>query len=323
MSFAEAKNYALYKKDESLKNGTQKLNEAAGFLDAINTIADQYANAGLATQSKELKTSVLKYRDLFAEFVAAKKDNEASYLKMCDLGKAFSEEVAAFLVAKETQYTVASEVLAASNRTNLLLWQTRYARGKTKTDRSGQWTEKIAGNGKELNSLFDVLLKLETDAENQKVLNEARKAIAEYIDSSLKWVEEFKKDENSPQLAEFDKINHEAGNLAGKLLDSYMLSNGQKAKGINSSFCLASKAATAAKDIRLSLMKYVAKPDSEEWKTLNDQFATLNRIYDDLKKGAGSQEDAQAIELAKTTTGEYIAKANAWRDKSEKTFSRD
>jgi PAS domain S-box-containing protein len=313
-AFTEGKNYALYRKDESHVNGKRKIGEVVESMNLIDQVAQQFDDPGLSEKSKELQAAALRYGNRFDEFVAGKKANDQAYKIMCEKGAAFSSEIDAFDDSKEKQSNDANTALTLANNVGLMTWESRHAWQKYQITKDNKWLDTVVNNGKVVVENYDKLLKLTPNAEERKLLEETAQKWQSYIDMVAKWRDDKSKEENGSQLAQLEQQSSEAGDVVVKNLNAYLAAKQTEVTNLTTLHLLVSKIADATTMVRFRLMKYITKPDPEDWKALCDCIENLHKLNGDLRKIVQIPEDRQHSENIEKAATEYQTAATTWHD---------
>jgi methyl-accepting chemotaxis protein len=308
----EVKNLYLYKKDEFYDKIQTELAHLSKSLDAMDSLAAANDDAELAKKSKEVRTLASEYRKLNEDGFVVLKSNRTAEETMNSHGKNVSDEATAFLTDKQKQYNEAREALSVTNGFVCLVWQTRYARQKFKVEKEEKWLETIAKNCKTLTENLQQLDKLSSSAEEKDLLGKARGAVVNYAETTTKWREEQKQNENSPQLADLDKQNAAAGSAMIKMADEYLVLKEAVVKKLADSVFVAADIRHSVNTMRLYEKSFLAGKSSKDWEGLNEYANKLFNLYEKLKNLATTAEDGQRIARADKATKEYLAAANTW-----------
>jgi methyl-accepting chemotaxis protein len=308
----EEKNYLLYKRDASHEKGKQKLAELARSLDAVDKIAADYSDADLTKKSKEVRELALQYGKLFEQGVAAIKSNTSGEVTMDAKGTLVGNEAGAYMAAKKAEYFKAKEALAIANRIESLAWQTRYARQKLKMQKDDKFLNTMAKNCQTLIDNYERLEQMRPDAQEQKQINDARKATQAYLDTARQHHEEQKRDTKSAKLADLDSQNSDAGSAVGKAAEDYLAAKEATVNKLADAVFIVAEIANEANTTRLNEKGYILTQDQKYWTGLNEHITKLGKLYADLRKVSLTPEDQQRIERAERATQEYLVAAKSW-----------
>jgi methyl-accepting chemotaxis protein len=306
------KNYLLYKSDLIHQAARKKLGELACSLDAVDKIAERFADADLAKKSKDVRDLATQFGKLYDQGVAAVKDNKIGEDTMDARGTLVGNEANAYLASKKTEYLEAKNALAIVNRINELALETRMNEKAYMLAKEQKYFDTIRKNIDELHKCYDHLEKLHPDAGEQKQISDARGATADYLDTAKKWVAEHRKDPNSTELAELAKTMDRYGEIVGRNANEYLKAKEAKANKVAQAVFIVADIANEASTTRLNEKGYLLTQDQKYWTGLTEHITTLGRLYGELSKVSLTQEDLQRIERADKATQEYLAAAKSW-----------
>ena len=317
-TIVEEKNYLLLKKDEIHEKAKKKLVELAGSLDQVDKIAARFNDAELSKKSKDVRDLAAQYGKLYDEGVAALKNNKVGEGTMDSKGTLVGNEAGAYMAAKKAEYLKAKDALAIVNRIESLAWQTRYARHKLKTEKDDKYLQTVVKNCQTLMDNYAKLEQMQPDAQEQKQINEARKATQAYADTAKQHFEEQKRDAKSAKLADLDKQNVDAGDAVGKAAEEYLAAKETKVNKMADAVFIVADIANEANTTRLNEKGYILSQDAKYWTGLNEHITKLSKLYEDLRKVSLTAEDQQRIERADKATQEYLVAAKSWVENDTK-----
>ncbi len=101
----EEKNYLLEEKDEVHQRAEQNVKELMGYLDKVDTVARQFDNTELLSQSKTARQGTAKYADKYRAGVAALKANKQAVADMVEKGNLVAEAADRMLKRQVQLYT--------------------------------------------------------------------------------------------------------------------------------------------------------------------------------------------------------------------------
>jgi methyl-accepting chemotaxis protein len=313
-TFAAAKNYFLYKKDEFCEPPKKTLAELAGCLDTVDKIAERFSDADLAKSSKEVRGLAAQYGKFYDEGVAAVKAGAAANKVMAEKGAAVQNEANAYMAAKKVEYMEAKNALAIVSQIDSLAWKMRFTRQKLKTGKDDKQLESLTSTVAELLQTCDQLEKMHPDVEEQKQIAAARKATQTYAETAQKHYAAQKRNEKSDVLAELDRQNLVVGPVVAKAAEDYLAAKRVKVDKIAESVFIVADIADAAGDARIAARLYMASKAPADWTKLTDDMSKLSKLYEDLRKVSMTAEDQQRIERANKATQEYLANVSSWAE---------
>ena len=275
-TFAAAKNYFLYKKDEFCEPPKKTLAELAGCLDTVDKIAERFSDADLAKSSKEVRGLAAQYGKFYDEGVAAVKAGAAANKVMAEKGAAVQNEANAYMAAKKVEYMEAKNALAIVSQIDSLAWKMRFTRQKLKTEKDDKQLESLTSTVAELLQTCDQLEKMHPDVEEQKQIAAARKATQTYAETAQKHYAAQKRNEKSDVLAELDRQNLVVGPVVAKAAEDYLAAKRVKVDKIAESVFIVADIADAAGDARLAARLYMASKAPADWTKLTDDMSKLS-----------------------------------------------
>ena len=313
-AIVQEKNYVLYKKDTFHETVKSKLAELAGSLDLVDKVAERFNDADLAKKSKDVCGMATQFSKLFEDTVGATTAGETASAMMAEKGAAVQSEAEEYLAAKKVEYLEAKDALAIANKIESLAWQTRYLHRQLEAGSDSKDLDAVVANCQNLTGCYDQLEKLRPDAEQRRLIADARASTQAYVDSAKQEFEEQKRDAKSDKLAELRKRNSEAGATISKAAADYLAGKeGKVNKTAESAFIVADVAGTAA-SARVAARIYMASKNSADWKKLTDAISKLSKLYEDLRKVSTAPDDQQRIDRADKVTKEYMAHVITWAD---------
>ncbi len=314
----DEKNYLLNNKNEIRDEAMKHLNDLNASLNLVDRIAEQFNDSELAKQSKDVRTLAAQYGKLYDEGVNAIKSRDAALKVMVEKGLLVQGEAEAYLAAKKAEYLEGKNELSIVNKVETIAWQTRWARQKLKIEKDDKWLDVMTKNVLSLQGYYDQLERMNPSVEERQQIATARKASQDYLDTSRKYFDAAKRNENATVLAELDKQNSAAGDMVAKTASDYLKAKEAEIDKVAESVFIVADIAETAPTTRLATQKYMAKSDAMEWKKINDGIAKLTKLYDDLRKVSISADDRQRIDRADVATRDYMANVTAWADNDKK-----
>ncbi|MHB8900741.1 MAG: MCP four helix bundle domain-containing protein, partial [Thermoguttaceae bacterium] len=313
-AIVEEKNYVLYKQDEIHERAKKKLSELAANLDRVDQVAQQFGDTALAEKSKEVRDLATQFGESYEQGVAALKANKSGEETMDAKGTLVGSEATAYMAAKKAEYMQAKNALAIVNRINATAYNARLQARTFMAERQQQNMQTLETCISELLAHYDALDKLNPDEAEKKQINEARKATSDYLVKFKAWVDEDKKDSQSPKLVELSKQLVDTGNIVAQAAKAYLEAKQATVDKVADAVFIVAEIANEANTTRLNEKGYILNQDQEHWTALNEHITKLDSLYDDLRKVSLTQEDQQRIERADTATQEYLVAAKAWVD---------
>jgi len=205
----EEKNYLLFEKDEIHQRAEDNVKALFGFLDKVNEIATKYNNTRLLDQSSTARKETTRYAEEYRKGVAALKNNKQMVAVMVEKGRIVVDASEQFMRLQKDAYT---EALAKGADVKVLdAYVQRYIATvaiRVKANRiirmekeEVNYKDRVAWNQMvillpELMRLYDDLQKITTASDQLKLIDDARKATAEYQQAAQNWIK------NDDQLKE-------------------------------------------------------------------------------------------------------------------------
>jgi methyl-accepting chemotaxis protein len=317
-TIVEEKNHVLYAKDEYYQAAKKHLAKLNASLDAIDKIAAAFDDADLEQKSKDVRGLTNQFTKLYDQGAAAMKENAAAAATMAEKGDQVLAECEGYMAEKKREYDSGKEELATVNRIVALMWQTRFARMKYTVERDDKWIETLESNCKTLTECCDKLDGMDPDAQEKKLIADARQATQTYLETTRKWRDELKRDEKSGEIAELNKQNIAAGETVANAAATYLAAKEAQMNKIGDSVFIGGNVRKTALMVRVAANKYMANKSPEDWKKVSENLAALVKLYEDLKKSSITEADQQRIALAAKATAEYQAATNSWFENDKK-----
>ncbi|MDP2903322.1 MAG: methyl-accepting chemotaxis protein, partial [Methylovulum sp.] len=197
----EEKNYLLFEKDEIHQRAEDNVKALFGFLDKVNEIAKKYGNTRLLDQSSTARKDTTRYAEEYRKGVAVLKDNKQMVQIMAEKGAAVTGAAQQFIDMQKTayndafakgadakaldayvqRYIVVTDIRAKANRI------TRFEKEEVNYKDRVAWNQMVILLP-ELVRLYDDLQKITTASEQLKLIEDARKATAEYQLAAQNWI---------------------------------------------------------------------------------------------------------------------------------------
>ncbi|MBF0261584.1 MAG: methyl-accepting chemotaxis protein [Magnetococcales bacterium] len=213
----EEKNYLLEEKDETYQKAEKNVKELNQFLDKVDELATRYNNPKLLEQSKVARRGTAVYADKYRAGVKALKANKAAVALMVEKGRIVEEAASKFLKMQVDAYSAAMKAKADAATldsyvqryiitTNIYVDALEIMRAEKE-----EVNYKNREAWKHMNQLlpelmkqYDDLQKITTDAEQIKLIEDARKATREYTEAARNWIKN--DDELSAILVEMARL---------------------------------------------------------------------------------------------------------------------
>jgi len=162
---------------------------------------------------------------------------------------------------------------------------------------------------------YAALDKLHPNANEQKMISEARKATQDYFDDTKKWA-----DIHASTVAATGAMDRSHAAVMASYNDyvadkekDYRASANEAARKNNFEMLLVgNRIADWANAANIYSKKYILEPTAENWKGVTDNVDQLYKTYKELRKGATDGEDIKRLEVAERATDEYLAAAKSW-----------
>ena len=197
----EEKNYLLFEKDAIHQKAEENVKELFSYLDKVDVIAKEYNNDALLNQSQRARSDTSKYADKYREGVAALKNNKLLVAEMVEKGNIVGDAADTFLTMQVAAYTKAMRNNASASQldgyvqryivtTSIYEHALKIMRAEKEEvnykDRTA-W-KKMGVLLPNLMNLYDKLQKITTNADEIKLIEDARKATKQYNDSANSWI---------------------------------------------------------------------------------------------------------------------------------------
>ncbi|WP_295403024.1 methyl-accepting chemotaxis protein, partial [uncultured Thiocystis sp.] len=197
----EEKNYLLHQKDEIHERAEANVKELLGYLDKVDEIANKYDNRDLRDQSKLARQDTTRYAEEYRKGVAALKANKELVKTMDEKGRVVVNAAEKFMEIQQKAY--AEAMAQGADIKTLDGYVQRYIMTvaiRVKANRiirlekeEVNYKDRVAWNQMvvmlpELMRLYDDLEKISTTDAELKLIEEARKATAEYEQAARNWI---------------------------------------------------------------------------------------------------------------------------------------
>lgn len=197
----EEKNYLLFEKDEIHQRAENNVKELFSYLDKVNEIAKKYNNTRLLDQSNTARKDTNRYAEEYRKGVAALKNNKQMVAIMVEKGGIVLDASEQFMSIQQDAYAEAfaknAEAKLLDNfvqryiaTVNIRIKANRIIRLEKEEvnykDRVG-WNKMVIMLP-ELMRSYDDLQKITTAADQLKLIEDARKATAEYQQAAQNWI---------------------------------------------------------------------------------------------------------------------------------------
>ncbi|GAB4254057.1 MAG: hypothetical protein Kow0065_00670 [Methylomicrobium sp.] len=201
LTIMEEKNYLLFELDEIHQRAENNVKELFGYLDKVDEIAKQFNNDKLLEQSRVARRDTSRYAEEYRKGVAALKSNKDLVKQMTDKGQTVINAAAEFMEMQRNSYARAMASGADARTldqyvqryivtTNIRVLANRIIRAEKEEvnykDRKA-WNE-MTVMLPEIMRLYDDLQKISTDPAELRLIEDARKATAEYNLAAQNWI---------------------------------------------------------------------------------------------------------------------------------------
>jgi hypothetical protein len=311
----EEKNYVLDEKEEIHQRARQKVAALMVNLDKVDQVAAKFNDTVLSNKSREVRQITSQWAELYEKGVASLNTNAAHRALMTVKGEAVGAEAAAYMAAKDSEYTEAKNALAIVNRISALAFETRMNAKAYMLYKQEKFFTAISKDIQSLLECYDQLEKLHPDAAEQKQIADARKATQVYFEAARKWVEVDKKtnvaeDDMTKKYdvvmkAYTDFMAAQTKDLAAATTDTVRARKNQMMAIGSTISDYANAAVIASKD-------YMMEARPEYWTAITNNIETLMKNYASLRKLAETEQDKQEIDVAEKATQDYLTAAKSW-----------
>lgn len=306
------KAYMLYKEqkyfDVIAKNITSLL-EAYDDLDKLHPDVDETRQ--IAASRKATK----EYFDAATKWVEFQKSTAAQSTNM---NKAYDDVMSAytsFAASKEKDYrTGANDLVRKEAFDMLLLGNTVADLANSANGFSREYQlDATPQNWKGVTDSIDQLLqtyaklrkmaKLDTDI---AAIDKAEKATKDYLTAAKLWVD------TDRQMRTASAVMDAGGQTVATAAAAYKTVKSERTDKVAKAVFIVSDIAQAALQTRLNCRAYMMTRDQKAWTAIMDGCASLDKLYDDLRKVSITADDQQRIERADKATQDYVILAKNW-----------
>ena len=173
-------------------------------------------------------------------------------------------------------------------------------------DASAENWKGVTDNIESLMQTYAKMRKLATSDSDRNAIDKAEKATQEYLIAAKAWVA-------ADKLMRTAAATMDAGGEAVATASAtYKAAKTERTDKIAKAVFIVADINKTALYTRLNSRVYMMTRDPKVWTALTDGIATLEKLYDELKKVSVTADDNQRIERADKATVEYLAQAQSW-----------
>ncbi len=171
------------------KSAMSNIDEIIKYLDAVDAVATKYNDQDLLAKSKEVRTVILQYKELYNQGVAKLTENAAAAKVMADNGTKVTDLSRAFFNSKTG---LTDEVTLKQIPILVDIWdtalETRLNQNKYMLYRDRKYYTALQDGITKLGTRISDLEKVTTDPADIQKINEAHSATNEYYKAAQTWV---------------------------------------------------------------------------------------------------------------------------------------
>ena len=313
-----AQKYMLYKEQKYFDNIQKQIGELGGFYAELEKL---HPDSAEQQQIADARQATLSYFEAAKKWVEAHKTSVSAEAVMENAHAVVMKNYADFVAKKDKDYKAAAndetrakayEILTVGNTVaDYANAAALYSKKFILDGKDENWV-KVTENIDQLMKTYANLRKLATEDADVKMIDAADKATQEYLASAKSWVE----NDKGAKVAE--KAMSAGGEVVATAAAAYLAAKEANVNKIAESVFIVSDIGKTAITTRNHANRYMLLKQPEDWKAINDKIATLNNLYEELKKVSLTQDDNQRIERAGKATKEYLTCVTTWYENDKR-----
>jgi methyl-accepting chemotaxis protein len=306
----EEKNHLLG--NEAAARLRENLGRLTASLDQVDRLARAGDNAALAVQSAEARRVVADYEKQFGLTVQALQQNKSEEGRMDAMGAAVLAEAAGLMAAMKKEFLQANGALGTVNSINAWAFDLRLNEKSYMLHHDPLALSNIEGIVISLEEAYDTLEKASANDAERKQVSDLRQATADYRNSLDAWLAEYRRDPQSPALAELGEALNRAGERTLWSIDSYGVGKREALSRIIDTVQMATGLFEKTLSMRLGEKTFMSGRDPKSWESLQRHLQELLGVCAELGKTALSAEDGERVKRLVKAAESYRATAENW-----------
>ena len=312
------KAYMIYKDKKYFEVIDKNIKVLLGHYDSLEKLNP---DAMEKKQITDARKSTQDYFEAAKSWVANQTTNASAEVTMNTMGELVANVVDSDMAIRKVDLIEDQKCLDLGNENQALVLEARMNEKEYMLSKDQKNVDVITKNIASLLKNYDLLGTLHLDANEQKLIADARKATEDYSSSVKAWVAEQKRDANSTQLADIVKTMDESGDIMDKVVADYLAGQQKVVDRRSQANFIIANISKQVLNIRLNEKNYILNQDEKYWKSLNEGITILSALYADLRKVTVVEEYIKRIDQMEQATKDYLAAAQTWVtiDKTLKT----
>jgi methyl-accepting chemotaxis protein len=290
----------------------EKLAELASTINDIKALSERSQNKELASKAAQLEGFASQLVGLYESAMGTLAANRAQESQMDEKGRELDAMREAFMASKKKDFQEALESLGLVNEMRSLVLESRFREKKYQETQDRLDLQSLERNVKNALENLERLEGLHPSEIESKQIAQAKKALSDYFQAFMSWVNEFGESARPEVLAELAKTMNRTGDILDQFTDEYVRAKQPAVEKIIQSVFLVRDIGETTLKARRFEKAFLAHNNPADWEEVHRLVSSLPSALEELKKLSSSSQDRGGIDKALEAVQAYSKAATEW-----------